>query len=167
MIYSEPSSTGVPASTTDAATPQHIRPFRTIIRGHAFASTPPDTDSVAVGTAVRLVREPANPADALAIAVWAASETQWRLGYLDRSVAAWLAPKLDAGVDISGTCTGWVAEPNGRWQRPVVLLRRSDEPRDARHDLHVSHRREPSWAAEDGRPYLWGRLPGVTRRSVA
>lgn len=142
-----------------AGTPQDRQPgaarrFRTPVRGHAFAGPAPE-EALAVGRAVELVREPGNPADPLAIAVWSedGEARRWRLGYLDRAVAATLAPRLDAGARVSGVLEGWIEEPDGRWERPLVRLEVT-----------------PSTAAADTadtvRAAVWGRPPGVRRRRV-
>jgi hypothetical protein len=72
----------------------------------------------------RLTREPHNPADPLAVAVWldGGEQRPWRIGYLDRGVAARVAPRMDAGLTLDARVDGWIAEPDGRWRRPVVLL---------------------------------------------
>jgi hypothetical protein len=155
-----PPSTGRPASrrhaTTGATTGSDRpgsgsrggRPFRTVVRGHAFAAAPPGADALDPGLSARAVREPDNPADPLAVAIWAqpgeGAAAAWRIGYLDRVVAARLAPRLDAGVRVEVEVEGLVPEPDGRWQRPVVRLR----------------------LEEPARSGLWGRPPGVTRRPV-
>lgn len=129
-------------------------PFLTPVRGHAFASAPPD-DPAAVrhGAAARLVREPDNPADPLAVAVWAtAAGTPWRIGYLERAVAARVAPRLDDGATVTATLAGWWDEPTGRWARPVVAL----QPR------HV-----PRADTGDTPSRVWSRPPASTTRSVA
>ena len=107
-----------------ARRPGFLRPFRTPLRGHAFASPPDDAPPLAVDDPVTLRREPGNPADPLAVAVWTATTgvPAWRVGYLDRGVAARLAPRMDDGLEVSGRLTGWVAEPRGRWRRPLVRI---------------------------------------------
>ena len=99
--------------------------FRTPVRGSAFAAIPPpEGAALTPGTPVALMREPENPADAFAVAVWLleGERPRWRLGYLDRTVAARLAPRLDAGAEITATIDGWVDEPGGRWRRPLLRL---------------------------------------------
>lgn len=106
-----------------------VRPpveFHTPVRGHAFAALPSGgAGELEADTPVALRREPANPADPLAIGVWLvdADGPRWRLGYLDRTVAARLAPRMDAGAEVEGVLHGWVDEPEGRWRRPLVRLR--------------------------------------------
>ncbi len=98
------------------------------MRGHAFAARVPGAADPTPGQLARLVREPANPADRYAVSVWIAGATgKWRIGYLDRSVAARIAPRLDRGARIAAKIDGWTAEPDGRWQRPLVVLLPSDE----------------------------------------
>jgi hypothetical protein len=142
--------------------PARIRPFRTPVRGHAFAprhSGPggalPDDE------VVELRREPANPADPLAVAVYAvgAVGAPWRLGYLDRSVAARIAPRMDAGMTFGGALDGWVGEPDGRWQRPLLLVLPDQEAATA---AGADTARADGVAPTTG---LWGRPPG-SRRTV-
>jgi len=100
--------------------------FHTPVRGSAFAALPPGgIADLEPDTPVALRREPTNPADPLAVGVWLvdADGPRWRLGYLDRTVAARLAPRMDAGAEVEGVLHGWVAEPDGRWRRPLVRLR--------------------------------------------
>lgn len=108
-------------------------PFRTPVRGHSFAARPPSADPPHPGQQARLVREPDNPRDPLAVAVWVAGDVgAWRIGYLDRAVAARIAPKLDhGGLDLTAHIDGWQPEPHGRWQRPLVVLTPTaiEEPR--------------------------------------
>jgi hypothetical protein len=101
-----------------------LRAFRTPLRGHAFASPPAEGAGLDPEAPVRLRREPGNPADPLAVAVWAEDPAgpPWRLGYLDRGVAARIAPRLDDGVEFEGRLEGWVPEPRGRWLRPLLRL---------------------------------------------
>lgn len=47
------------------------------------------------GDPLDLVREPSNPHDPLAVAIFTASGT--RVGYLSRDRASWIAPKIDRG----------------------------------------------------------------------
>ena len=99
-------------------------PFRTPVRGHVFAARPPDAPPPAPGQRVALAREPHNPADPLAVAVWlrAGEASPWRIGYLARDVAARVAPRLDEGVEVEARLDGWVPEPERRWQRPVLAV---------------------------------------------
>jgi len=99
--------------------------FHTPVRGSAFAAIPPPTDArVTQGAEVALIREPENPADPMAVAVWLleAGTPRWRIGYLDRTVAVRIAPRLDSGVDVRASIDGWVEEPDGRWRRPLLLI---------------------------------------------
>ncbi len=129
-------------------------PFLTPVRGHAFASAPPgDPAPVARGTAAVLQREPDNPADDLAVSVWATGGgAPWRIGYLERAVAARVAPRLDAGLEVSATLAGWWDAPTGRWRRPVVALQPADPPTVAR----ARHRASG----------VWSRPPAAVRRPV-
>jgi len=175
-----------------------LRAFRIPIRGHAFAARPDGSPAPHPGQAVQLRREPDNPADPQAIAVWtvpppaapvgladassaasavpagraaagsAAAERSgaaWRIGYLDRTVAARLAPRLDAGLRVEARVDGWVAEPQGRWRRPIVLLRpgTADLPAPLAPTAAPAH--GPRRRATTG-PGLWGRPPGVRVRPV-
>ncbi|MFP4311672.1 MAG: HIRAN domain-containing protein [Nitriliruptoraceae bacterium] len=132
-----------------SATP---RRFRTPVRGHAFAGPAP-AETLEPGRSVELLREPGNPADPLAIAVWSqdGDGRRWRLGYLDRTVAAQLAPQVDDGATLTGVIEGWIEEPDGRWERPLVRLELA--PVDGR-------------AAEAVTATVWGRPPGVRRRRL-
>lgn len=142
-------------------TPRHtidrrgFLPFLTPVRGHAFASAPP-TQAAPVHHGARAVlrREPDNPADPLAISVWATGPgTDWRIGYLERAVAARVAPRLDAGVAVTATLAGWWDEPGGRWRRPVVALQPDRVPR-----VHAA----PSTSSR-----VWSRPPASVTRPVA
>lgn len=130
-----------------------VLPFLTPVRGHAFASTPPgDPAPVRRGRPASLVREPDNPADRWAVAVWATgSGTPWRIGYLERAVAARLAPRMDAGEPATATLAGWWDEPQGRWRRPVVAV--EVEP--------AGRVRRPSV-----RSRIWSRPPATITRPV-
>lgn len=100
-----------------------LRPFATPVRGHAFAARPPGGADLR-RTSLVLRREPDNPADPWAVAVWAdGGGRPWRVGYLDRGVAARVAPRLDAaGGRLPAAFDGWWDEPGGRWRRPVVRV---------------------------------------------
>lgn len=129
-------------------------PFLTPVRGHAFAGPPLDPPApVGHGAPARLRREPDNPADDLAVAVWAVGEgTSWRIGYLERAVAARLAPRLDTGMQVTATLAGWWDEPHGRWRRPVVALEPAGAPR-----------LRPDTTAPGG---VWSRPPASVTRPV-
>lgn len=132
-------------------------PFRTPVRGHAFAACPGGGAGPAPGAHAELRREPDNPRDPCAIAVWLGTGenagSPWRIGYLDRAVAARLAGMLDAGERIEARVDGWWAEPEGRWKRPVVVL-------VAARDLGEDPRRDP----HDGNPAPARRPPAAPRR---
>ncbi len=130
------------------------RRFHTPLRGHAFAGPVP-AEIMTPGRQVALVREPDNPADAHAVAVWVIDDEQrsWRVGYLDRTVAARIAPRIDAGTEVRAALEGWVEEPAGRWRRPLVRLEVAAEPRRGTD-------------AESVQATVWGRPPGVRRRRV-
>lgn len=125
-----------------------LRPFRTPVRGHAFASPPPGVRSPLDQQLAVLVREPDNPADPHAVAVWIGEVGRpWRIGYLDRGVAARVAPRMDAGMEFSARITGRVGEPDGRWQRPLLLVATARD-------------------GDDRDRSLWGRPPASRRRRV-
>jgi hypothetical protein len=126
--------------------------FRTPVRGHVFAARPPSVPAPTPGAPAALVREPDNPRDPLAVAVWTTGECTWRIGYLDRTVAARLAPRLDAGQRFLAELAGWVEAPGARWRRPLLRVR-TDGPDDP----------PPPPGGRDG---LWGRPPGSSRRVV-
>lgn len=139
----------------DAAGPSGpTRRFRTPLRGHAFAGPVP-AEALGTGRPVTLVREPENPADVHAVAVWVSDDEQrsWRVGYLDRTVAARIAPIIDAGTTVSAVLEGWIEEPGGRWERPLVRL-------------EVAATDGRSGGGESVRATVWGRPPGVRRRAV-
>ena len=118
-------------TTSSATQPRRSVPrsFRTPVRGHAFASRPGTARDPHPGMPALLVREPGNPADPLAVAVWVEDGTvPWRIGYLDRGVSARVAPRLDRGQRFDARLDGWSAEPEGRWRRPVLLLRVAPDP---------------------------------------
>lgn len=152
-----------------------IQAFRTPVRGYAFASPPPGGERPASGLPAELAREPDNPADPLAVAVWAlpASGGRWRIGYLDRGVAARVAPRLDAGRRVRAQLDGWSTEPEGRWRRPLLLLLPDDEeaaigeepPPAPGRGLAASP--ASNGTAIDDVPRIWGRPPGVRRRRVS
>jgi hypothetical protein len=148
-----------------------LRAFRTPVRGHAFSAVPP-TEAPAPGQPAELTREPGNPADPWAVAIWTGSTGggRWRVGYLDRGVAARVAPRLDAGARIAARVDGWVEEPEGRWRRPLLLLLPeppADRARDdGGHDGRGSAARRVTRTAEPARPSTWGRPPGVRRRQL-
>ncbi len=137
------------ASTSPPASPDPagFLPFRTPVRGHAFAARPSQARGPHPSQRVLLAREPSNPADPLAIAVWVEDvDGPWRIGYLERAVAARLAPRLDTDrVAVAGEVEGWLEEPHGRWQRPVVALRPEDRGAD---HLDLAAEETPQW----GRP---------------
>lgn len=121
--------------------------FRTPVRGHAFAARPGGSQ-VAHGAQADLVREPDNPRDPLAVAVWIDARTPWRVGYLDRLVAARLAPRIDGGEPWTAVIAGWIDAPGG-WRRPLV---------------EVAVGRD---GGVDPPARLWGRPPRAVRRVVA
>lgn len=54
-----------------------------------------DLNRLSIGEEVYLVREPLNPHDSNAVAVW--NQNRRELGYLKREVGVWFAPILDKG----------------------------------------------------------------------
>lgn len=124
----------------DAPAPRPLRPFHTPVRGHAFAHRPPGGAPLE-RTPLTLRREPDNPADPHAVAVWADGGGEpWRVGYLERAVAARLAPRL-GHRSLEVRFSGWWQEPECRWQRPVVCV--LDAASDARPRPRPSVRRLP------------------------
>ena len=130
------------------------RAFRTPLRGHAFAGPAP-ADSLVAGRVVTLAREPGNPADPHAVSVWVTDDDgqAWRIGYLDRTVAARLAPRLDVGAHATAELDGWIEEPGGRWERPLIRIEFAGSATPAEEERSV-------------RAAVWGRPPGVRRRVV-
>lgn len=130
-----------------------MRAFRTPVRGHAYAACSGHVGPPAPGEPAQLVREPANPADPHAVAVWIGDERQrWRIGYLDRGVAARLAPRMDRGQRLAAVIDGWLAEPEGRWHRPVLVVQPEEDDEDPATALTPSP--------------LAARPPGVLRRRI-
>ncbi|MEX2549534.1 MAG: HIRAN domain-containing protein [Nitriliruptoraceae bacterium] len=129
------------------------RAFRTPLRGHAFAGPTP-AEALVAGRAVTLVREPGNPADPHAVSVWLGDDEgqAWRIGYLDRTVAARLAPRLDAGARAEAVLDGWIEEPGGRWERPLIRV-----------EFEAGHADADERTV---RAAVWGRPPGVRRRVI-
>jgi hypothetical protein len=109
-------------------------PFATPVRGYRFAGRPPAADHPRPGQAAGLHREAGHPRDRWAVGVWVRSGdgTPWRIGYLDRGVAARVAPRLDAGATVTATVVGWMPEPDGRWRRPVLRLAPAPGPATGR-----------------------------------
>ena len=94
------------------------------MRGHVFAHRP-SAGAPLERTPLVLRPEPDNPADPHAVAVWAEGGGEpWRVGYVERAVAARLAPHIqgDAYRGLEITFAGWWEEPEGRWRRPVVRI---------------------------------------------
>lgn len=115
--------TGHPTSSPTprpGPTPWPRRGFRTPVRGHAFAARPPG-GQLDAGTPARLVAEPDNPADPLAVAVWVDAPVPWRVGYLDRAVAARLAPRLSTSAPLPAEVVGEV-DTAGGWRRPLLAV---------------------------------------------
>ncbi len=116
-------TTPAPLPPAAAASRPTLRPFHTPVRGHRFASLPPG--GAPLGRTVLTLRvEPDNPADVHAVAVWAdGGGTPWRVGYLERAVAVRVAPRLaDGTAPVRASFAGWLEEPQGRWQRPLVRV---------------------------------------------
>lgn len=117
--------------------PRYFPAFTTPVRGHRFAGRPPGDVRLEGLDAVELVREPHNPSDPRAVAVWGTSASvRWRIGYLERAVARRLAPRLDAGEVLEATPAGWLPEPGGRWSRPAVRVAAGTGASGAEHGLH-------------------------------
>jgi hypothetical protein len=165
------------AQTSDACTIDGsvaFLPFLTPVRGHGYAAPPPgDPVPLEPGGAAVLQREQDNPADALAVAVWlTGSGTPWRIGYLERAVAARIAPRLDRGAHVDARLAGWWDEPNGRWQRPVVALEPERIPLRTKQEpgADTMSRRDaaelPALAADQSRHSVWARPPGSRIRPV-
>ncbi len=101
-------------------------PFRTPVRGHPFAARPPGASRPRAGQRATLRREPTHPIDPWAVAVWldTAGGPSWRIGYLDRAVAARLAPRMDReGLQVHAVVDDWWPTADADHERPVVLLR--------------------------------------------
>lgn len=77
--------------------------FRLRVVGSAYPNPDGTSRQAAIkdcwpGERVELVREPENPHDHLAVAVYSPRGVQ--VGYLGRDRAAWVAPKMDRGADV-------------------------------------------------------------------
>lgn len=180
-------NTTTPSAPTNRMLTRPVnRPFRTPVRGHAYAARPVDM-RMRIGQEAELIREPTNPADELAVGIWVRSDRgRWRIGYLDRAVAARVAPRLDAGIGFAAQIEGWVEEPGGRWQRPLVrIVATAGDESGVRSHATASHaggsstagvtstaqtgtrnRRSAPGRQPDPRDRLWGRPPGVVRRVI-
>lgn len=115
--------------------------FHTPVRGYRFAARPPGAHHPRPGQPAGLRREDVHPVDPWAVGVWVHAEdgAPWRIGYLERAVAARLGPRLDGGLGVSVTVAGWAPEPGGRWRRPIVRV----EP-DGHRDHGTRRRARPS-----------------------
>jgi hypothetical protein len=113
-----------------ATTGGSFLPFHTPVRGYRYAARPPRAEHPDPGQAAGLRREEEHPADPWAVGVWVRAEdgVPWRIGYLERAVAARLGPRLDDGLDVAVTVTGWTPEPDGRWRRPVIRIEPDGSP---------------------------------------
>lgn len=69
------------------------------------------------GDPVLLRREPDNPADLMAVAVY--TERDVRVGYLRRAHAEWIAPIIDAGTRVTASIAS--VAPKGRPLSPLAL----------------------------------------------
>jgi hypothetical protein len=127
--------------------PPDVTAFRTPVRGHAYAAAPPGASRLEQGLYLRLVPEPDNPADPLAIAIWTVDGVPWRIGYLERGVAARLASRLRRGDRLAATLDGWWDAPGG-WERPVAAV-----------TIIPDQRRR-------GAPAAWGKPPRSVIRPV-
>lgn len=110
--------------STQAATrpTSEAQRFRTPVRGYRFAARPPGADHPRRGQGVLLHHEHGHPMDEWAVAIWtrSADGIPWRIGYLERAVAARVGPRIRRGARVTGTVAGWMTEPGGRWRRPVI-----------------------------------------------
>lgn len=104
-----------------------LRPFHTPVRGHRFAVRPVAGAPIE-RSSLTLRREPDNPADPYAVAVWAdGGGRPWRVGYLERAVAVRLAGRWWPDEVPRVRFAGWWEEPAGRWYRPVVRVGDRDD----------------------------------------
>lgn len=121
-------------ATNPASTTTQAQRFRTPVRGYRFAARPPGADHPGRGQGVLLHHEHGHPMDEWAVAIWtrSAQGIPWRIGYLERSVAARVGPRIRSGTRVIGTVVGWMTEPGGRWRRPVIEVDATplvDQPR--------------------------------------
>ena len=73
-----------------------------------------------VGELVHLRREPDNPADPMAVAVYSARKVQ--VGYLRRADAMWISPIINAGGEVTAEVVS--VAPKGRPFSPLALTLR-------------------------------------------
>ena len=93
--------------TTTHHTRRPLRPFHTPVRGYAFANRPP-SGALLERSPLTLRPEPGNPADPHAVAIWADGGGEpWRVGYLERAVAARLAGRLADRQPLRLEFAGW------------------------------------------------------------
>jgi single-stranded-DNA-specific exonuclease len=78
--------------------------FHTKLAGVTFEGRQDTLERVSASTPLRLVRQPDNPFDANACALFDPHGDQ--VGFLNRRLAAALAPSIDAGVDYDVEVTG-------------------------------------------------------------
>jgi single-stranded-DNA-specific exonuclease len=98
--------------------------FHTKLAGVTFEGRQETLERIAVGTPLRLVRQPDNPYDANACALFDPHGDQ--VGFLNRRLAAALAPSVDAGVDYDVEVTDVTGGDGGRSLGVNVLVSRRD-----------------------------------------
>jgi single-stranded-DNA-specific exonuclease len=118
--------------------------FHTKLAGVTFEGRQDTLERVSAGTPLRLVRQPDNPYDANACALFDPHGDQ--VGFLNRRLAAALAPSIDAGVDYDVEVTEVTGGEDGRSLGVNVLVSRRDaaESEVERETLRAGRRAELS-----------------------
>jgi hypothetical protein len=111
-----------PAFTTPAQATARVREVDVLqchVAGTTYAQLPDRyEEGLSTGQRLRCVREPDNPADALAIRI--EDPAGRKVGYLPRSRNEVLARLLDAGLEAQAEVTGW--ERVGSWLRLEIRV---------------------------------------------
>jgi single-stranded-DNA-specific exonuclease len=116
--------------------------FHTKLAGVTFEGRQDTLERVSAGTPLRLVRQPDNPYDANACALFDPHGDQ--VGFLNRRLAAALAPSIDAGIAYDIEVTDVTGGDGGRSLGVNVLVSRRDaaESDVERETLRVGRRAE-------------------------
>lgn len=103
--------------------------FHTKLAGVSFEGRQAVLERLAAGEPLRIERQPANPYDANAIALYDARGEQ--VGFLNRRLAAVLAPVIDSGVDYDVEITEVTGGTDGRSLGVNVLVSRRGSVQEA------------------------------------
>ncbi|MDR3687008.1 MAG: single-stranded-DNA-specific exonuclease RecJ [Coriobacteriia bacterium] len=121
--------------------------FHTKLAGVTFEGRQGVLERVSAGTPLRLVRQPDNPYDANAIAMFDPQGDQ--VGFLNRRLAAALAPTVDAGVEYDVEVTDVTGGEGDRSLGVNVLLTRRDAAETADERLATRATRRAELTAMD------------------